>query len=91
MVQQSPPFVARHPRPAIHALLLNDGIPLLLITATALFVAAVNLHISYDDAFITYRYAYNFAIGQGFVYNIGVWFAAGYTGLASRPGFHPDH
>ncbi|HEU5011027.1 MAG TPA: hypothetical protein VFT66_00695 [Roseiflexaceae bacterium] len=29
---------------------------------------------SYDDAFITYRYAYNLATGQGFVYNPGEWF-----------------
>ena len=28
----------------------------------------------YDDAFITYRYAENFANGQGFVYNPGEWF-----------------
>jgi hypothetical protein len=74
MVEHSPPFVARHPRPALQALFLNDGLPLLLIAAAALFVTAVNLHISYDDAFITYRYAYNLATGQGFVYNVGEWF-----------------
>jgi hypothetical protein len=74
MVERSLPAEARRPRYSILSLFLADGIPLLLIAAAALFVASVNLHISYDDAFITYRYAYNFAAGAGFVYNRGEWF-----------------
>lgn len=53
---------------------LQDVLCLLLIIVPAAFVAVVNVHISYDDAFITYRYAYNLATGQGFVYNPGEWF-----------------
>jgi hypothetical protein len=48
--------------------------------------------ISYDDAWITYRYAYNVAAGQGFVYNPGEHVfgtsAPGYAlllGVLSRP------
>lgn len=74
MVERSLPAGARRPRYSIQSLFLEDGVPLLLIAAAALFVAAVNLDISYDDAFITYRYAYNFASGHGFVYNVGEWF-----------------
>ncbi|MDQ2997984.1 MAG: hypothetical protein M3R61_13150 [Chloroflexota bacterium] len=54
--------------------LLRDGLNLLIILVPAIFVAIVNLRIAYDDAFITYRYAYNLANGDGFVYNIGEWF-----------------
>lgn len=35
------------------------------------YVTWANLHYAYDDAFITYRVAYNLATGQGFVYNVG--------------------
>ena len=45
-----------------------------LIAALATFVALVNWRETYDDAYITYRYAYNFATGQGLVYNPGEWF-----------------
>lgn len=45
-----------------------------LIALPAIFVAAVNHATAYDDAFITYRYAYNLASGNGFVYNSGEWF-----------------
>jgi hypothetical protein len=48
------------------------------VLAAAVLVALVGLGagivaapISYDDAWITYRYAYNLAAGQGFVYNPG--------------------
>ncbi|KAB8142683.1 hypothetical protein F8S13_14100 [Chloroflexia bacterium SDU3-3] len=51
--------------------LLGHGICLLLIAAAALYVLAANWANTYDDAFITYRYAYNLASGQGFVYNLG--------------------
>lgn len=33
--------------------------------------SALTLRYAYDDAYITYRYAYNFATGHGFVYNVG--------------------
>ncbi len=42
-----------------------------LILVVALLFAAIHLRYSYDDAYITYRYAYNLAAGQGFVYNAG--------------------
>lgn len=45
-----------------------------LIVSLAAFVAIVGWRDTYDDAYITYRYAYNFATGQGFVYNPGEWF-----------------
>lgn len=35
------------------------------------FVTAKFFNVSYDDAFITYRYAWNLATGHGFVYNVG--------------------
>jgi arabinofuranosyltransferase len=46
-------------------------IALPLLAALTLYIGWVNLHYAYDDAFITYRVAYNFATGQGFVYNLG--------------------
>lgn len=45
-----------------------------LIVILAAGVAVVNWRETYDDAYITYRYAYNFAAGQGLVYNPGEWF-----------------
>jgi arabinofuranosyltransferase len=42
-----------------------------LLGGLATYVAWANLHYAYDDAFITYRVAHNFATGQGFVYNVG--------------------
>jgi arabinofuranosyltransferase len=53
---------------------LRECLNLLVILIPAIFVATVNLRLAYDDAFITYRYAYNLARGDGFVYNIGEWF-----------------
>lgn len=46
---------------------------MLLLTGVAAWVAAANRHYSYDDAFITFRMAGNFAAGTGFVYNPGEW------------------
>lgn len=43
----------------------------LLVALAGLAVGLVATPISYDDAWITYRYAYNLAAGQGFVYNPG--------------------
>jgi len=45
------------------------ALPLLLLSG--LLFSAINLRHAYDDAYITYRYAYNFATGHGFVYNPG--------------------
>lgn len=56
------------------ALSAADAACLLLILAPTLYVGAANLQNTYDDAFITYRYAYNLATGAGFVYNPGEWF-----------------
>ncbi|MCI0604556.1 hypothetical protein L0156_16335 [bacterium] len=36
---------------------------------TGILVGLANLDNNYDDAFITFRYAYNFATDKGFVYN----------------------
>jgi len=54
------------------------GPPLSRVPVSALLVALAGLGagilaagISYDDAWITYRYAYNLAAGDGFVYNTG--------------------
>ena len=44
---------------------------ILLIIGAAFSISAVNFRNTYDDAFITYRYAYNLASGDGFVYNVG--------------------
>ena len=51
-----------------------------------------------DDAYITYRYAMNFANGDGFVFNVGEKPVEGYTnflwtliiGLGMRAGFDPE-
>ncbi len=43
----------------------------LLLLAAGLFVGGVNLFSGYDDAYITYRFAYRLATGQGFTYNPG--------------------
>jgi hypothetical protein len=43
----------------------------LLVALAGLGAGIVAAPISYDDAWITYRYAYNLAAGQGFVYNPG--------------------
>src|SRR5689334_16512381 len=50
------------------------ALDLLVILVPALYIAIANLPNTYDDALITYRYAYNFASGMGFVYNPGKWF-----------------
>ena len=43
----------------------------LLVALAGLVVGILAAGISYDDAWITYRYAYNLAAGNGFVYNPG--------------------
>jgi hypothetical protein len=74
MVERSLPGVALSPERAAQLVRLAHGLGLLAVVIPALFVSAVNLHVSYDDAFITYRYAYNLASGNGFVYNPGEWY-----------------
>ena len=74
MVERSLPGVVRSPERAAQLARLANRLGLLVIVIPALFVSAVNLHVSYDDAFITYRYAYNLASGNGFVYNPGEWY-----------------
>jgi hypothetical protein len=46
---------------------------LVALLGLALFVSIVNFSYAYDDALITYRIAWNFASGSGFVYNAGEW------------------
>jgi hypothetical protein len=53
---------------------LPHVISLLLVSMLAVYVGWANFWYAYDDALITYRVAYNFASGQGFVYNPGEWF-----------------
>jgi hypothetical protein len=55
-------------------LALPRSISVLAIALLAAYVGWANFWYAYDDAFITYRVAYNFASGQGFVYNPGEWF-----------------
>ncbi len=45
--------------------------PLLYLAAVTALIAPALSHWSYDDPFITYRYAVNLARGHGFVYNLG--------------------
>jgi arabinofuranosyltransferase len=69
---------------------------LLLIAGLATYIGWANFGYAYDDAFITYRVSYNFATGQGLVYNPGEWFLGITTpGLALLLGiagrlFGPD-
>ena len=56
------------PGGAHRALDVSSG---LLVAATAVAVFLLSTRASYDDAFITYRYAQNLANGEGFVYNAG--------------------
>ena len=46
---------------------------IVLLIALAAWVSTVNFWYAYDDAFITYRFARNFASGAGLVYNPGEW------------------
>jgi arabinofuranosyltransferase len=49
-------------------------VAVLLIAGLATYVGWANFGYAYDDAYITYRVAYNFATGHGLVYNPGEWF-----------------
>jgi hypothetical protein len=69
----------------------RDAVAFASLAAAALLVGVPNLLSAYDDAFITYRYAWHFAAGDGLVYNVGERFygttAAGYAlvlGLLSK-------
>ncbi len=46
-------------------------LPASLVALAGLVMGILAAGIAYDDAWITYRYAYNVASGQGFVYNAG--------------------
>jgi hypothetical protein len=74
MVERSLSAAAPDSRHTIQLALLTHVLSILVIGLPALFVSVINLHNSYDDAFITYRYARNFASGLGFVYNTGEWY-----------------
>jgi hypothetical protein len=52
---------------------LTKLIGIAIVVLPALWVGITNWRHTYDDAFITYRYAYNLVTGQGFVYNPGEW------------------
>jgi arabinofuranosyltransferase len=45
----------------------------IILIGLAAWVSTVNFWYSYDDAFITYRFARNLATGVGLVYNPGEW------------------
>jgi hypothetical protein len=66
--------VSARDRRLVRPEVLFDALGLLVILIPALYAAVANLRNTYDDALITYRYAYNFASGVGFVYNPGEWF-----------------
>jgi hypothetical protein len=56
--------------------LAPNPVPLDIFCLTVIIVVVISISLplvgeTYDDAFITYRYAYNFANGNGFVYNVG--------------------
>jgi arabinofuranosyltransferase len=61
---------------------IRDIAALLLLVAASLPLALLARHIAYDDAWITYRYAWNLAAGNGFVYNVGERFLG-----TSAPGY----
>jgi hypothetical protein len=74
MAERSLPAAAPDSRHTVQLALLAHVLCILVISGPALFVSVTNLSNSYDDAFITYRYASNFASGAGFVYNGGEWY-----------------
>ena len=47
------------------------GLCLAVLVAACLYVGLTQHPSSFDDAYITYRYARNIAVGRGFVYNAG--------------------
>lgn len=73
MLDQSRPVIVQHWQQQSVVTFLIDLFGLLVIVLPAVYVSLVNRNNTYDDAFITYRYAYNFATGIGFVYNAGEW------------------
>jgi len=56
---------------ASNVALALDAACVALLLAVSLAVSLANLQTSYDDAYITFRYSYNLATGNGFVYNPG--------------------
>jgi hypothetical protein len=69
---------------------LRDVAAVLLLLAATVPIAVLARQIAYDDSWITYRYAWNLAAGNGFVYNVGERFlgtsAPGYAALLALPG-----
>jgi hypothetical protein len=53
---------------------LIDSCALAVVLAAAAWMAFTMRFTVIDDAFITYRYSYNLATGNGFVYNPGEWY-----------------
>ncbi|HZT41967.1 MAG TPA: hypothetical protein VFA07_07245 [Chthonomonadaceae bacterium] len=49
----------------------RDRLAIAAIVILGALLSAIYLPHSYDDAYITYRYAYNLATGHGYVYNPG--------------------
>lgn len=76
--------------PTHSGLARRDVIAVALLALTAFAFGLYATPIAYDDAWITYRYAYNFATGQGLVYNLGERFlgttAPGYAVLLGALG-----
>src|SRR5687767_5576141 len=63
--------VARVPRIEARSERSVDAAAIGMIALVAVAIGMVYIPHSYDDAFITFRYARNFAMGNGFVYNLG--------------------
>jgi hypothetical protein len=57
-------------RPASHEV-WRTWFPVVLFTSLVIWVTSNGYKFSYDDAYITFRVAENFATGQGLAYNVG--------------------
>lgn len=63
--------VAGLPSPSKRASTLHVAAAALVVLAAAVWVGSATWGFSYDDAYITYRYAQNLADGEGLVFNPG--------------------
>jgi hypothetical protein len=74
VIEQMAVQVTMRDRRLLSRNVLFGALDLLVVLIPAVYIAIANLSNTYDDALITYRYAYNLASGVGFVYNPGEWF-----------------
>lgn len=66
---------------SLHTIDKWDVLVVIISLGSSLFIAMKMGNKSYDDAYITFRYARNIALGYGFVYNIGEHFLGTTTPL----------